>query len=156
MALTTDILRSYRHPRVVLSERLADGVREDRALAFLMLACFLVFISQWPRLARIAAIEERDLQPLVGGALLGWLFMAPLMFYLIATLARLVWRMFGGAGTGYGQRMALFWTLLVISPLWLLHGLTAGIIGPSPALTLVGVITAGAFLLIWGATMWGV
>ena len=74
------------------------------------------------------------------------------MFYLIATLARLDWRMFGGAGTGYG-RMALFWTLLVISPLWLLHGLTAGIIGPSPALTLVGVITAGAFLLIWGATM---
>ena len=150
MALTTDILRSYRQPRAMLRRRLEGGVREDRALAYLMLACFLVFISQWPRLARIAEVEGRELQPLIGGALLGWLFMAPLIFYLLAGLTRLVASVFGGQGTGYGERMALFWTLLVISPLWLLHGLTAGMIGESPALTLVGAITALAFITIWG------
>lgn len=149
MALTTDILRSYRHPRVVLRERLSGGPREDRALAYLMLACFLVFIAQWPRLARIAQIEEREIQPLIGGALLGWLFIAPLVFYCIAILVRLAAYLFGGRGTGFGQRMALFWTLVVISPLWLLHGLTAGLIGPGPALTAVGAITGLSFVIIW-------
>ena len=150
MALTTDILRSYRQPRQMLRQRLQGGVREDRALAYLMLACFLVFISQWPRLARIAEVEERDLQPLIGGALLGWLFMAPLFFYLLAGLVRLIAGLLGGQGSGYAERMALFWSLLVISPLWLLHGLTAGIIGAGPALTSVGVVTVVAFVIIWG------
>lgn len=31
----------------------------------------------------------------------------------------------------------------------LLHGLTSGFIGPSPALSLVGAITLSAFIWIW-------
>ena len=42
--------------------------------------------------------------------------------------------------------MALFWGLMAAVPLWLLNGLTAGLVGEGPALTLVGVLALGAFL----------
>lgn len=132
-----------------MREKLADGPREDRALAYLMFACLLIFVAQWPRLARQAELDDIALQPLIGGALLGWLFVAPLALYLIAAVIRLIAGVFGGRGSGYSARLALFWSLLATSPLWLLYGLTAGLIGDGPALTLVGILTLVGFLAIW-------
>ena len=54
MTITTDILRSWRHPRAVIREKLRAGDREDRALAVLMGASLLLFVAQWPGLSRAA------------------------------------------------------------------------------------------------------
>lgn len=149
MPVTTDIVATYRGPRRVMRRLLDRGSREDRALAILIAACVLVFIAQWPRLAREAFLTERELNPLLGGALLGWIFIAPLLFYLLALLSHGLARLAGGCGSAYGARLALFWAFLAASPLLLLHGLVAGFIGPGPGLTAVGLIWLAVFGWFW-------
>lgn len=149
MAVTTDIVASYRRPAQVMRRLLSHGTREDRALAMLMAGCVLAFLSQLPRLAREAHLSGEELNPMLGGALFAWLFIAPLMFYLIAALSHLVAKLFKGQGDWFGARLALFWAFLAASPLMLLNGLTAGFVGQGPALTLVGFVWFMAFLWIW-------
>ena len=149
MPVTTDIVASYRRPAQVMRRLLSAGTREDRALAMLMAGCVLAFISQLPRLSREAHLTGEELNPMLGGALFAWLFIAPLMFYLIAALSHLVARLFKGKGDWFGARLALFWAFLAASPLLLLNGLTAGFVGPGAALTLVGFIWFVAFMVIW-------
>ena len=119
------------------------------AVIMLMAGCVLAFISQLPRLAREAHLTGEELNPMLGGALFAWLFIAPLMFYLIAALSHLVARLFKGKGDWFGARLALFWAFLAASPLMLLNGLTAGVVGPGAALTLVGFVWFIAFMVIW-------
>jgi hypothetical protein len=149
MPLTRDIVATYRGPGRVVKRLLAMGKREDRALMFLMLSCAIVFVAQMPRLSREAFLSGQELNMLMGGALLGWLFIAPPMFYVIAALSYLVARLFRGKGSAYGARLALFWAFLAASPLILLHGLVAGFIGPGPELQGVGLIWMAVFLWFW-------
>lgn len=149
MAVTSDIVATYRGPRRVVRRILADGHREDRALVFLMAACVLLFVARWPGLARQAHLEEVDLNPLMGGALMGLLFIAPLVMYALAALSHLVARLVGGAGSWFGARIALFWALLAASPLFLLNGLVAGFIGPGTELKIVGALALAIFLWFW-------
>ena len=157
MSVTNDIARSYTRPRQVLRRRIAGGVREDRALAILMAGCLVMFVAQWPGLSR-AAFEDPSipLEARLGGALMGWLFIAPLALYILAALTQLVARVFGSSATGYATRMALFWAVLAASPLWLLSGLVAGFIGPGIAFNLTGLVAGVAFLGIWTAGLWEV
>lgn len=149
MPVTTDIVATYRGPRRVLRRLLDMGVREDRALMMLVVACIVVFVGQWPRLAREAHMTDQPLNPLLGGALLGWVFIAPLLFYLLALVSHGVARLARGHGTAYGARLALFWAFLAASPLILLHGLVAGFVGPGAGLQLVGLIWCGVFGWFW-------
>ncbi len=149
MAISRNIAATYRGPGRVVSRLLTMGPREDRALAYLMGACALIFVAQLPRLAREAHLSGEDLNMLMGATLMAWIFIAPLMFYCIALLARVVARLFGGKGTGYGARLALFWALLASTPLLLLHGLVAGFIGPGIQLQLVGLLWCGCFVWFW-------
>ncbi|MFB9150629.1 YIP1 family protein [Roseovarius ramblicola] len=149
MPVARDIVATYRGPRRVVRRLLEMGEREDRALVTLIAACVVVFVAQWPRLAREAHLTGQDLNPLLGGALLGWVFIAPLMLYALAFLSHGVARLVGGRGTMYGARLALFWAFLAASPLILLHGLVAGFIGPGPGLQGVGLIWCGVFLWFW-------
>ncbi|MDA7428837.1 YIP1 family protein [Primorskyibacter aestuariivivens] len=151
MAITQDIVATYRGPGKVLRRLLDRGQREDRALAILMAGCLVVFVSQWPVLARRAHLEQTELNPLLGGSLLAWLFIAPLVLYALAALSHMVARALGGQGSHYGARLALFWALLAASPLMLLNGLVGGFIGPGPALSLVGFIWVVLFLWFWFA-----
>jgi hypothetical protein len=155
LALSTEIVRTYRSPRVVIRRLLDAGPREDRAIAWLMGACLIIFVGQWPRLQRTATLdpEAPPLDAQIAGALFGWLFVMPLVFYGIAALSHLVARAFGGRGTWWGARVALFWTLLATAPLMLLQGLVAGLIGPGVELQIVGAATALAFLAIWGVSL---
>lgn len=156
MSVVLDILRTWRTPRQVQRRRLSAAPREDRALAVLMAACALNFVAQWPRLAREAHLEEgAALDVLMGGALLGWLFIAPLAFYAIAFLTRMALKFAGVRLTGFQSRMALFWALLAAVPAWLLNGLVAGLAGPGPALTLVGLVAFAAFVVFWMAGLTG-
>lgn len=156
MAVTTDILRSWRHPRAVMRRHLDGPVREDRALVFLLLACLLVFVGQWPAAARRVALDPEavPLDAQIGGALMAWLFLAPLAFYALAALSHLVAALLGGHGSWYTARVALFWSLLAVSPVWLLFGLVAGLIGPGPALNAVGAVLLAGFAWQWGAALW--
>lgn len=151
MSVSTDILRSYIAPREVQARRMA-GQREDRAIAVVMVACVLIFIAQWPRLTRAATFDETiDFQASMGGALFAWLFIMPLALYALAAFTHIVARLVGGRGTWFRARMALFWALLAASPMWLFHGLVAGFVGEGPALTGVGLLALGAFVVFWGA-----
>jgi hypothetical protein len=150
MPISTDILESYVRPRTVLRRKIAAGREEGRSLAVLMAAALLIFVGQWPGLARAAYLDPTiPLDARMGGALLGTLFLLPLFAYGVAGLSHIVARSFGGKGDGYGARLALFWSLLAISPLMLLQGLVRGFIGPGPALTIMGLFVLGIFVMIW-------
>ena len=157
MALVGDIVGSYRRPGEIVRRRLGSRERaEGRALVTVFLACFLIFIAQWPRLSRDAYLTGQELQPMLAGALLGWIFIAPLALYGLAGLTHFVARRMGGQGTYTEARMALFWALLAASPLWLIWGLVAGFMGPGPVLDAVGIVALLAFLGVWAAALYSV
>lgn len=156
MPVTTDIVRTWRKPRAVMRGLLAQGKREDRAIAYLMIACFLIFVAQWPRLSRTAAgfdlapgADVPGLDRLIAYEFMAWLMIWPLFLYMFAALTHLGAKLFGGQGDWYGARVALFWSMLATVPLLLLHGLTAGFIGPGPETSLVGGVWVLAFGVIW-------
>lgn len=157
MAITQDILRSYRHPRKVMRQLLQKGQREDRVLVFLMVACFLIFVSTLPKLARDAHLDQSatsvPLDARIGGALLGWMCIAPLFFYVMSGVSHFLARLLGGKGSWYSARLALFWSLLVVAPVWLFYGLVAGFVGAGAAQNAVGLIVALCFAYLWGASL---
>ena len=149
MAITRNIAATYRGPGRVVRRLLSLGPREDRALAYLMGACMLIFVAQLPRLSREAHLTGDDLNMLLGATLMAWVFIAPLLLYAIAFLARVVGKILRGQGSGYGARLALFWALFASSPLILLHGLTAGFIGPGLEMQAVGLLWCAVFFWFW-------
>ncbi|WP_372603725.1 YIP1 family protein [Actibacterium sp.] len=150
MSVTQDILRTYRAPRAVLRRQLAGGVREDRALVYLLAGCLLIFVSTLPGLSRDAFIDpEVPLEARIGASLLAWMILMPLVFYTLAGISHLIARVLGGQGIGFGARLALFWALLAASPLWLLYGLVNGFVGAGAGRTLVGVLCLAAFGIFW-------
>lgn len=154
MAVTPDIFVTYRHPRQVIRRLVDAPAHEGRALAFLMLGCALIFVAQLPRVSRaVAQGADEPFAALATGELVWWVFFAPLIFYGLTALTRLVAHLLGGKGTGYSARMAGFWALVAASPLWLLRGLVAAFIGPSPALEWVTLVALVAHVAIW-AVCW--
>ena len=149
MPFTQDIAATYRGPGKVVRRLVNAGQREDRALAILMGACAILFIARWPALARQAHLEGLELNMLLGGTLMATVFLAPLLFYVLAFVAHLIARAVGGQGPSYNARIALFWSLLASSPLILLNGLVAGYIGAGIQLTIVGLIWFCVFMWFW-------
>lgn len=154
MGIALDILRSWRHPRRIIAKRLSEGVREDRAVLFLMLGCLLMFVSQWPRLLVEAQSDPSiPFDARAGAALLGWVFIVPLALYAVAGLARVVAMGFGGQGTWFSARMALFWALLAASPMWLLNGALVRVPGSDIFKNITGVLALLGFITIWLSSM---
>lgn len=149
MSVAKDIVATYRGPGAVVARLVSGPPREDRAIAMLMGACALLFVAQLPALSRQAHETGEDLQMLMGGSLLGVVFIAPLMFYALAAISHLVAKLFGGQGSHWQARMALFWALLAASPLVLLNGLIAGFVGEGIQLTIVGALWFSTFLWFW-------
>lgn len=150
MSVVLDIVRTYRAPRDTIGRRIGAEVREDRALAVLMGACVLIFVAQWPRLAREAWLDpEIGFDARLAGALFAWLFLMPLVFYGVSLILTGLLRLIGRPANGYSVRMALFWGLLAATPLFLLTGLTAGFVGPGPAANLAGALAFGALVVFW-------
>lgn len=149
MPVTQDIVATYRGPGRVVRRLLDMGPREDRALAFVMIACAIVFIADTPRLAREAHVTGQELNALLAGGLFAWVICMPLVLYLLAGLTHLIARIFGGKGDWFGARLSLFWALLATAPLILLNGLVAGFIGPGPTQTATGLLWFLVFLWFW-------
>ncbi len=150
MSVTGDILCAWLHPRQVMRRQLGYGAREDRALVFLVAACLLIFVAQWPRLVRAAEADPSiPVDARIGGALLAWVFLVPLALYAIAALSHLLAWLIGGRGNWYAARLALFWALLVAAPLWLLNGLVAGLAGAATVKALTAAVALFGFVAIW-------
>ncbi|MCY4180686.1 MAG: YIP1 family protein, partial [Litoreibacter sp.] len=64
-------------------------------------------------------------------------------------LAQLVARAAGGQGRWLDGRLAMFWSLLCVSPVVLLQGLVGGFIGAGPGLTFVSLLVFVVFLYLW-------
>ncbi len=148
MSVVRDILAMYRAPRDVAAHRVGGARREDRALAYLVAACVLIFVSQWPRLAREAALQpDIDLQARLAGALFAWVMVMPLAFYIFAFVLFMILRLFDQGVNAYHVRAALFWALLASVPLWLLSGLTAGFVGMGAAYTIISTLCLAAIVV---------
>lgn len=149
MSITNNVIASYTAPREVFRRLLAHGRREDRALVFLMVACGLGFVAQWPRLARYAALsDDIPLQGYLVGALFVWMFLVPLLSYGLAGLLHLGMLALRRSSSWFATRMVLFWTMLAVTPLSLLQGLLAGIAGQGAGAGLIGFVVLLAFVYI--------
>lgn len=153
MSVVADIAESWRHPSRVMRRHLARGRSEPFVFSLLMVFLLVAFIAYWPAAARVAAFDPG--KPVAAQLLpfaMGGLAAIP-MLYLLAALGAGVARALGGRGGWYGGRMALFWALVVSSPLVLLSGLVAGLIGPGPQQTALNLVSGLCFLTFWAINL---
>jgi hypothetical protein len=149
MAVTDDIVATYRSPARVMRSVLQGERHEARALAYLLAAVLVIHIAQWPGMSRAALLEpDVPLAQRMFAAFLAVLAAVP-VFYGLAGLSHLAARAFGGKGSYFAARIVLFWALLAVTPLMLFQGLVAAFSGPGPALTLTGAAVFAVFLWFW-------
>ncbi|MEM7487881.1 MAG: YIP1 family protein [Pseudomonadota bacterium] len=150
MSVSRDIPRAWIRPQTVMAEHMARGSYDDRGFLFLMIGCVMVFVAQLPRLSRQAFETGEDFMLLVGGTLMAWVFVAPLLLIVIAAVSHIVAKLIGGKGGWAPARLAIGWSILACAPAFLLHGLTGGFVGTGhPAFSLVGGLALGAFFWLW-------
>ena len=149
MAVTLDIVESWRHPRVVLRRLLGQRRSEPFAFSLLVTGLILLYVSLTPFLAREAYLHPE--QPLTQRLLASALAMGATLpvWYGLAALGHAVARVLGGAGGYYGGRIALFWALVAAAPALLVAGLVRGRMGLGPASNATGLLAAGVFLVFW-------
>ncbi len=134
MPITTDIVRQLAPTRArscAASWRAAE--HEGRALAVLMGGLPADLRRAMARCSRARPISTRRCRSTrgMGGALMACCSSLPLIAYGVAGAqpsGRAGLRRAGARG--YGARMALFWSLLAVSPLMLLQGLVRGLHRP--------------------------
>lgn len=143
MSFARDIARTWRAPRTVMAARTA-APREGRSLAYLITACVLIWVAQWPRLSRHAAEGGDPLMQAMVYEGFAWVMVWPLLFYCLATVAGWIAR-----APLPRARAATFWALLAATPGVLFYGLTRGFVGDAVQAQVTGVIWVGAFVLFW-------
>jgi hypothetical protein len=149
MTVSTDLVATWRAPRAALRRHLARGQSEPFAFSLLLVFLVLAFVAQWPTAAREAYLaSEPSAAPRILARAFAVLATIPL-WYGLAALSRLVSGALGGRGSWYAARIALFWALATVSPLMLVQGLVAGMIGPGPGHWLVTLAVGLAFLWLW-------
>ncbi|MCV2869938.1 YIP1 family protein [Defluviimonas sp. WL0002] len=149
MAVTDDIVATYRGPRRVVARLLAGERHEARPLAYLLAALVLFLVARAPAMSRDAFVDPAS--PLSQRVMAMALALGALLpvFYGLAALGGLAARAAGGRGDWFGARIALFWALLAIAPLVLLQGLVDAFVGPGPALTATGIVVFVLFMWFW-------
>lgn len=153
MAVTSDIVESWRRPRRVI--RRLVRARPGEPFAFSLLVAFLVlaFVAQWPVAARATVLQPEV--PLAQRLLAaGMALLASIPFwYALAAMSRLAARLLGGRGSYGSARLALFMALLAVSPLMLFQGLASGFLGSGPSVAATGVAVFAGFAYLWGAML---
>ena len=74
----------------------------------------------------------KDVTDLMGGALLAWIFIMPLVFYVLAMMLWGIQRVLMGRARMDQVRIVLFWSFFAL-PFMFLHGLVRGFIGAGAA-----------------------
>ncbi|MGP9791971.1 YIP1 family protein [Roseinatronobacter sp. NSM] len=151
MSLSVNIARSYRRPDLVVRAMVRQGLREPQVLFFNALACGLIFVAQWPRLSREATLDPSvTFEQRMGGALFAVMFLLPLILYGLAAVMQGVLRVARVTVPGIRVRLVLFWSLLAVTPLMLVHGGLLAFMGPVGAVQAFGFVVAVAFIYITG------
>lgn len=153
MSVVQNILRTYRHPQLMLAEIATSDAKEARSLAYLMGACGLAFVSQWPVLARQSYLDGSEMNMLLSASLMGWLFIMPLIFYTITIAMVFFQRLLGRKVSSIAMRSGMFWSFFAASPLMLLYGLISGFIGDGTGKQITGFIWFITFLVFVFATL---
>ncbi|NBT31183.1 MAG: YIP1 family protein [Rhodobacteraceae bacterium] len=149
MAVSTDIIATWRRPGRVMRKLLSMGRREDRALVILVAACLLIFVAQMPFLARLAELDPSiPLDARIQSALYAWIFLVPVFAYVLGLVLFGLLRLFGRKISAYATRLGLFWTLLAIAPASLFFGLCRGFLGDTGGTGVAGVIVIVGFFWI--------
>ena len=156
MSIAGEIVRAYRSPRAAMRRRLEAHPGEERLLMYLVVAILLFFVARIPNL--LASSSAQATAEVSGSAifvtnLVASFFFAPLLFYGVAAISRLACRVFGGKGNGYAARLALFWTLLVISPLALLSTILQSAFPVLWLATALPIVMFLLFAFVWGACL---
>ncbi|MGV8986336.1 MAG: YIP1 family protein [Cypionkella sp.] len=149
MALTSDIVESWRRPRAVIRRLQTRGRSEAFVFTFLFVFLLLAFTALAPYLSREAALHpEVPLFQRLFAAALGMLMLIP-VFYLLAALGHLVARLLGGTGGYYEGRLALFWALTCTTPAMLVYGLMRAFANESLGVPIMGGVTFLVFLVLY-------
>ncbi|MHA3978659.1 YIP1 family protein [Halovulum sp. GXIMD14794] len=157
--LVASIAASWKDLRGGVRRRLDARPPEAGLLAHAYLAAALAFVAGLPSAiadARALEATQRDaLTGVLAGRAFAAIFLFPLLLYLLAALQRLVARAFGGQGSFYSARVALFWAVVVALPLVLAEGLISALVPALPPET-GGIVAQAAsaavglgFLWIW-------
>lgn len=150
MPVSRDIASMYRRPRAIVRGLLDMGVREDRAIAWLMIGCFLLFLARLPALQRNAVLRGSDFQQDAIYSFFALMMIAPLLFYGLAFLIWLVTKIMRPSITAFSVRLVVFWGWLSAAPLALFYGLLVGFNGAEhPGSIAIGVIWLIVLLLFW-------
>jgi len=153
MSVSREIVRAYRNPAASMRRQIESDPGEERLLIYLMVSIFLFFVARTPDLLETSAAQataEVSGMALFVSNLVASFFFAPLMLYGLAALTRIFAKRFGGQGTGKHSRLALFWSLLVISPLALLATIVNAAL---PLDWLQQLLAYGMYLVL--AVVWG-
>lgn len=147
--------RSYRDPRGAIAIQAQRGFTEPQILVHLLLACGLYFLASLPDAVKSSgALGFEDARTgVISAHLFAYLFVAPLLAYLVAALVHLLARGLGGRGGFLGARAALFWSALLGAPMALVLSLAKLGLDLSAAprlLPLVSVVALAAFVFwLW-------
>ena len=145
MSVVSNVLYTYRSPSKAFERMYARPDSEATSLGYLMGACFLTYVAQWPYLARQAHLEEFNLQTSLAASLLAWLLIAPLLLYTLAIVLYFFHKFFKGSKTSAQIRVGLFWSFLAATPLMMLFGLVKGFLGHGTVESIVGFFWFVAF-----------
>jgi len=153
MTTFSTVLYSLRSPNLAFRRVLSTRVEEPRAFAWLVSACLLFFLARLPLLSREAHLnpEMPQLESIIGGVLIGSLFIAPLVLYSIAALSCLFLRVKFKMLNWMDSRVAFFWSLLAVTPLVLLRGILGGFLESNLILNLASILIFFYFLYVWAS-----
>ena len=146
--------------RALIGGNRASDRPEARGFIYLLVGLLIVFLSQIPDLTGtgLAPVEMSErlagedgpapLEARLAITLFVWLFVWPLILYVFGGLTHVLARLAGGKGRGANARLALFWAVLAVSPLFLLRGM-ASVSQSAPMVMVANFAIAAGFFWIW-------
>ncbi|MEO1551449.1 MAG: hypothetical protein AAFR93_13630 [Pseudomonadota bacterium] len=150
-SLTSSIWQAWRDVRASMRTQMALPKEENRLLFYVFLGCALGFVAGLPAaLSQARLIEEEGaVTGVLVGRLFASIFFAPLALYGVSAIATVITRAFGGKGSFYTGRLALFWAVLVSLPILLVSGaLGAAPLSPN-VLGWISFAAYAVFLWVW-------
>jgi hypothetical protein len=152
MALTQDIIATYKGPGRVVSRFLAQGRNEVRSLLFVLITGMLMFVASAPYQARLAELDpDVPFLARIYWSAFFYIMMMPILIYAFAAIIWGLSRIARRQVTGYEVRFTLIWALLASTPVMLLMGLIAAFIGAGIQLQIVGFVWMAVFGWFWAA-----
>ncbi|MBC8410341.1 MAG: hypothetical protein H8E12_16715 [Rhodobacteraceae bacterium] len=135
---------------MAFTKKLSEGISETKVFIWLLIACFLQFLARLPLLSREAHldIDGPSLVSMIGGVLIGSIFLAPLVFYALSMLLCFVFRLWFRDLNWIYFRGAFFWSLLAISPLVLVRGILVGALGANFYINLLSILVFLYFIIL--------